>query len=175
MPNYDFACDNNSEHLIEKFVPLAEWSAEMSAWCEQCKCLAHQVVLPRGAGTTITPFVYYVNKNGEIRIPGSSNLPVPPGHTRCEVTTLHELRQLEARVGREERSKISHAREMDDAISQEETQGLRRELRSAMERMSPAGRDFAQVAIEMGNRRSSARSKSYDPQLYFNILHNSER
>lgn len=173
MPNYDFECAH--QHQFEKFIPLSEWKDKMRIPCEVKGCTkeAYQVVLPQGRGSTITPFVYFMNKNGEVRIAPSSNLPTPKGHTRCEVTTLHELRQLEKRVSREERSKISLNREISEQLDAEEHAQNRRDLRHAMESMSEAGKDFARLAMEKSNRKRDY--SGYDPGMHFYILHNDDR
>lgn len=173
MPNYDWACEN--EHTFEKYLPLSEWKDKMRIPCEQegCSGLAHQVVLPRGAGTTIEPFVYYVRSDGKIEVPGVSNLPTPKGYTRCEATTIGEMRNLEKRLGREERAELAMHRELSDAINEQETTERRRELRSAMENMSAAGRDFARYAMEQGNKKRNF--SSHDLGYHFSILHNDER
>lgn len=173
MPNYDFECSQG--HQFEKYVPLSEWKDKMRIECEQegCTAEAHQVVLPRGAGTTIEPFVYYLRSDGKIEVPGVSNLPTPKGYTRCEATTIGEMRQLEKRLGREERAELARHRELSDAIDEQETNERRRELRHAMERMSNAGRDFARYAMEQGNRKRNFRS--HDLGYHFSILHNDER
>lgn len=191
MPNYDFSCP--SGHQFEKYIPLSEWKDKLRIPCEGlvdtplavpegaepiiartvCTELASQAFLPRGTNSTIEPFVYYLNAQGEIRVPGQSNGPIPPGHTRCEVTTLGELRSLEARMSREERAKISQRREVEDYYEAQERTELRMELRSAMERMSQHGRDFARYAIEQTNKRRNY--QSFDPGLHLSILHNDQK
>lgn len=172
MPNYDWGCVRDESHIFEKYVPLAEWKDKMTIPCEKCGADAKQVILPKRSGS-FKPFIYYLNAAGEVRYAPDSVTPPPPGHTRCEITTLHEWRKFESRCNAEERSKISQAKEVEDAVSQYETSESRRELRTAMESMSQAGRDFAQVAIEHNNRKS--RGYSHDPGLHFGILHNDER
>lgn len=175
MPNYDFQCEAETPHTFEKYVLLSEWRDKMRIPCEveDCKAEAHQVVLPRGTSTTIQPFVYFLNAQGEVRIPGTSNLAPPKGHTRCEATTLHELRQLEKRCGAAERSKIAQSRELEDYYESQTREEERRELRSAMSNFSQAGKDFAQAAIQRTNNKRDF--KSFDPGYYFEVLHNDER
>lgn len=183
MPNYDFICEDG--HQFEKYIPLTEWKDKLRIDCEhikhtasgtpfKCGKAAQQDFLPRGVGCTIEPFVYYLNAAGQVRIPGSSNLPTPPGHTRCEVTTLHELRKLEGRCSREEQSKLSNRKEYQEAMEQAETSENRRELRAAMEHMSPAGKEFARLAMERGNARRPP-GYSHDLGFHLGILHNDER
>ena len=173
MPNYDWQCA--AEHTFEKFLLLSKWKDKMRIPCEKAGCNeeAHQVVLPRGSNTTIQPFVYYLNAQGEIRIPGSSNLPTPKGHTRCEATTLAEVRQLERKCAISERSKIAQSKEVQDYYNQQESEADRRELRSAMENMSEAGKDFARKAMERSNQKRDF--KSHDPGYHFQVLHQDER
>lgn len=172
MPNYDWQC--SEDHAFEKYIPLAEWRDKMRIPCEveDCKAEAHQVVLPRGTSTTIQPFVYFLNAQGEVRIPGTSSLATPKGHTRCEATTLHELRQLEKRCGVSERSKISQSRELEDYYESQTREEDRRELRSAMSNFSQAGKDFAQAAIQRTNNKRNF--TSFDPGYHFEVLHNDE-
>jgi len=177
MPNYQFECEQG--HSFQKFLPLEVWDTlkpgqKLTVPCEECGSSARQDFLPRGTDSTITPFVYYLNAAGEVRIPGASNLPTPPGHTRCEVTTLGELRRLEGRCSREEQSKLSARKELQEYYESQEIAENRRELRAAMEHMSPAGRDFARLAMERNNERRSA-GRSHEIGYHFGILHNDER
>lgn len=176
MPNYDFGnCSANLDHSFEKFIPLTEWQDKMRIPCEieGCTGEAQQVVLPRGAGCTISPFVYYTNAAGEVRVAADSRHPTPANHVRHEITNLHELRKFEKRLSTEERSKLANRKEYEDYSFQQEQNENRRELRSAMESMSAAGRDFAMAAMEKNNRKS--RGYSHDPGVHLNILHNDER
>lgn len=172
MPTYDIECPKG--HQSERYMPLSEWKDKFRVECavDGCTELAWQVVLPRGTSSTIEPFVYYLNAAGQVRIPGSSHLPTPPGHTRCEATTLHEVRKLEGRVSREEYSKIAQRKEIEDYHSGEEKAQFRSELRQEMNRMSEAGRDFARRAMEQGNKKVV---RAHDPGLHFSVLHNDER
>jgi len=177
MPNYQFECEQG--HSFQKFLPLTIWDTippgrKLTVPCETCGASAYQDFLPRGTDSTITPFVYYLNAAGEVRIPGSSRLPTPPGHTRCEATTLGELRHLESRCSREEQGKLSRRKEYQEAFESEEIAQNRRDLRSAMEQMSPAGREFARAAMQRNNQRRAA-GYSHDLGFHFGILHNDER
>lgn len=197
MPNYDFTCPN--DHITEKFVPLSEWRDGMTTPCEKCGEQAEQVVLPRGATTAITPFVYYLTPTGEIRVPGTSErgMPMPQGFQRCEITTFGELRGLERRLSRQEFSKISQASELrdyqDEMDSKQDRSDMRDYLRTGrvpeidqaetarrgevvftgrMKEISPAAREMMQMAIDRSNLKR--RFQSHDPGLHLFILHNEE-
>ena len=198
MPNYDWQCEEG--HTFEKFLPLSEWQDKMRIPCEKEGCSedAHQVVLPRGTSTTLQPFVYYLNAQGEIRIPGSSNLPTPKGHTRCEATTLAEVRQLERKCAGSERSKIALSREIEDAndagMRQLDRNDIKQYLSSnrvpeidyeatdktgeivytgRMKEMSAQARDMMLAAVERSNSKRDF--KSHDPGYHFQVLHQDAR
>lgn len=194
MPNYDFRCPNG--HVTEKFIPLTEWQENLTITCE-CSELAEQVVLPRRATTTISPFVYYLTPTGEIRIPGRSDGPVPKGLTRCEATTFHEVQQLEQRMSREEQAKLRESVELRDYYHELDHQSDRADMRhylasgkvpeidqelsqkrgevvytGRMVDISPQGRDMMLQAIERSNKRRNFSAQ--DLGYHFHILHNFE-
>lgn len=194
MPNYDFRCPNG--HVTEKFILLKEWQDNLTIACE-CGEAAEQVVLPRRATTTISPFVYYLTPTGEIRIPGRSDGPVPQGFTRCEATTFHEVQQLERRLSHAEQAKLREQVELRDYYDAEDRAADRGDMRhylasgkvpeidhertratgevvytGRMVDITPQGRDMMRQAIERSNKQRKFFAQ--DLGYHFHILHNRE-
>ena len=102
------------------------------------------------------PVVVHRDAEGNIRYPAHVDAPVPAGFQKVELRTIGEIRNFEAEVNLRERAKADQHLSRRERDFSEAQSHRRRELRSRMEHMSPFGADFARLAMERGNNRSSA-------------------
>jgi hypothetical protein len=113
--------------------------------------------------TAFDPVVYHVNQQGQVRFPGSVDAPVPAGYEKRELRTVGEVRAFQRRVNQTETSKIRQSVEAECAWLEHLESTTRADLRQAMQRMSPRGRAFAELAIAQHN---ATRPTSRDADFY---------
>lgn len=151
MPLYDFQClDETCGRVFERLLRLCEYDDPQA--CPSCGGTSHKVLLPSGVNAShFDPVVIHRNAKGEYRYPGSADAPVPAGFEKVELRTFAEIDQFSRTVNQQERRKIDEQVSREQyAIDQVESR-LRPELRAAMQRMTPAQRAFAQIAIARNN------------------------
>ncbi len=121
------------------------------------------------------PVVVHRDATGNIRFPGNTNAPIPEGYQKVELRTVNEVRRFEAEVNQREHAKADEHHSRREAAFSEKQAFLRRDLRTAMERMSNYGRDFAQHAIDRGNnRRQTPREVGFHLDVFSNDSSNRE-
>jgi hypothetical protein len=104
-----------------------------------------------------------------VRFPASPDAPVPSGFAKRELTNIHEIRKFENRINSEERRRWDERKTREEMTFNEQRQQRHAELRQAMQRMSPYGRDFAQIAMEQTNGK---RRGNYDAQFRVDVFSN---
>lgn len=105
---HDFRCNSCSK----TFLDITEFDRALGSVaprpCPACNALCHRVFLPRGnRNATIAAkerTVYYRGPNGDIRIPGRNDVPMPEkfrrlGYQRVECESLADVRRLEREKG----------------------------------------------------------------------------
>lgn len=102
------------------------------------------------------PVVVHVDKQGNIRFPGHADAACPAGYERRELRTVNEVRSFERHVNLKDRVEWEQRQAIREQQFSEQQSANRRELRSAMERMSQRGRDFAELAMRRNNDRKKA-------------------
>lgn len=121
--------------------------------------------------------VIFRDRRGQIIIPGTNQDPTPAGCRREEISGVFETRKLQKELDRQSRDQHEMAQERNEPINEFRRKQRQSELRRKMSQMSPAGRDFARVAIEKSNAKAR---KRYDPGNHVvayeqnNPSHNSE-
>ncbi len=78
---------------------------------------------------------------------------MPDECVRVEVQATHDKRRIVAAMDREEREKAEQVFIGKQMLHERDESARRRELRSKMEHMSPAQRDFAKFAMDKNNQK----------------------
>ena len=113
------------------------------------------------------PVVIHRDAEGNVRLPGNKSDVPPEGFERVELTTINQVRQLEAAMNGKAR------REWEDWKQRESEHfsGLQREgrraLRERMREMSPLGRMFAEYAMAQNDSR---RRPDFDPNFFVEVF-----
>ena len=165
MPTYTYECPKDG--TFELTLPLRKWDDHKR--CPKCKEMSEQVLIPsRGDAHFEVPIVVHVDASGKFSFPAHQDAPVREGYEKKELRSIREVeafeRKVNARLSRE--SAEHNARE--EALLSSVLDKNRKELRTAMERMSPAGRTFAEFAIRMNNER---KRKTSEVGFHTVILH----
>lgn len=111
--------------------------------------------------------VVHVDAHGNYRFPGHADAPVPPGFERRE---LHgrDIDRMERTVNSQQRRDREMREELRAQSEEPRRSASRSDLMHAMRSMTPAGRDFAQYAIDRANNRVRGR---YDPGFHVESRH----
>lgn len=112
---------------------------------------------PRSMAQSFAPVVVHKDAQGNYRFPGSPDAAVPPGFERVELRTTAEVRRFERDVNRAEAERHDGAQVREEGFYAGFKAQQRAELRAAMARMSPAGRDFAREAMRANDERPRGR------------------
>lgn len=170
MPTYDFQCQSETcGKVVEKILPIAQRNEP-----GPCACGAglERVYLTtrQSEAQRFDPIVVHVNPlTGEYRIPGAGDARVPAGYERRELGTIREIERFERHANKIERGKSDmHATREQNYIDHLQ-KDRRSELRQAMQRMTPFGRDLARLAMA---RNDARRPQTQDCGVHFEILHN---
>ena len=96
MPMYDFECPKG--HITEHFLPRFQ----EKVICGEKGCKEEGENRPAfwySSGTrfaqSFSPVVIHRDANGNVRFPGHSDAPVPPGFQKVELATVHDIRKFE--------------------------------------------------------------------------------
>jgi len=164
MPVYEYSCDKHG--IFALTLPLSKWDDHKP--CPKCKKKSEQVLRPTERNRGFAPIVVHVDAEGNYRFPGAADARVPKHCHKVELKTIREIEKFERDVNAKMR------KEADDHNSREEMRFAevqnknRRDLRTAMERMSPQGRDFAMFAMKQNNMR---KRKTSEVGFHVQILH----
>jgi phage FluMu protein Com len=103
------------------------------------------------------PTVVHLNAAGEVRFPGRSDAPLPPGFEKVELRTIRERDRFERSINARENGKYAIYMENRERVYAEVERQNRSDLRARMTNMSNLGRDFARVAMERSNNKPRPR------------------
>ncbi len=122
-----------------------------------------------------SPVVVFQDGDGSFRFPGQDSDPTPSGCQRVELRTVSEVRSFERAINRRERAKYQARQEFQDRCFSAQRKSDRSELRSLMQRMTPFGRDFAEIAMRKNDQKSmSSQSTRYDPKFRIEVFSDNE-
>lgn len=172
MPLFDWLCP--SGHYFEHVLTLSAYRdiipcQHKNKRGKKCTKKATRQYFTQGQARAqrFDPIVVHVDQEGNTRFPGRSDAKMPAGYQRVELRTISEARAFERRYNqrlRDEHEVRDNTRREQFSINQTQN---RSELRDAMRHMSSKGKDFAQFAMEMNNRKTRP---AYDPRGYFEAL-----
>lgn len=167
MPIYSFSCVN--EHIVEKILTIAERTNPGP--CPECGRILERRYLSRAEerAQRFEPIVYFESPDGRFSFPGRSDAKCPEGFETKRVCTFREYEQFSRKVNQIERGKIERQVEAEQEWLEHQEATNRRDLRSAMEHMSPAWRAFARRAMEASNNNPN-RPKVRDPNFYVEVF-----
>lgn len=169
IPAYSYECAKHG--IFELSLPLRKWSDRMP--CPQCRKISEQVLLPqRGRGEFANPVVIHVDSKGNYRFPGAPDAKCPPGFVKKELKTIRDIEHFERQFNAKLRSDSDRHHENEERAFAERRAQLRSELRQAMNHFSPAGRDFAQMAMRINDER---KRKTTECGFHVTILHEDSR
>ncbi len=172
MPTYTFECPAHGE--FEIVIPVSEHSDHYPCpkWTGSYPCRETTVQTystSRPKDWAIKAIVVHLGADGAVRFPGHENARVPKGFNRVELKTLGEIAAFERQVNQKLSSEASKHIENEERHFEGVRSRLRSDLRQRMHTMSPFGRAFAQLAIEMNNARKRKKS---DVGFQVDILNN---
>lgn len=163
---YVYECEKHGD--FELILPLRKWDDHKP--CPKCKKSSQQVHRPQaGRNEFVNPIVVHVAADGAVRFPGRADARLPKGFARRELKTIREVERFERQMN----TKLRDEAEQHNQREHEHFEAIRKrnrsELRQAMQRMSPLGRDFAQLAMRINDER---KRKSSEVGFHCVILHN---
>lgn len=174
MPTYSYECPVHGE--FEVTVPISAHQDHPVCPYQNghpfymCMETTIQTYTPsKPKDWSIRPIVIHLGADGAVRFPGHENAPVPKGFNRVELKTLSEIAAFERQVNRKLTSEAARHIENEERHFESVRARLRGDLRQRMQTMSPFGRAFAQLAIEMNNARKKKKS---DVGFHVDILNN---
>lgn len=138
-------------------VRIGDWP-----WCP------HEDTLRRDA-QPFDPVLIFKDAQGNVRFPGRNDAPTPEGFRRVELRTVREVRAFEREMNLKETARHDAAQGREDGFHSYLQGRNRAELRALMDRMSPAGREFAAVAMEESDRRQGQRP-AFDPGFRIDVF-----
>jgi hypothetical protein len=169
---YDWTCKAHGQ-----FEALAGVNDErIVCRAEGCKKKAKRIFVSvsgigeaRNAQGFSAPLVWK-NADGSYTFAGSSHETAPEGAERVDLRTMSEIRNFERHMNDAERSKHNRSMERQQEVFEARRSMERSDLRQRMQSMSPAGRAFAQFAIQRGNDVRSKLYKTYEPGCHFKVF-----
>lgn len=170
MPMADYLCGTCSIHIEDFFHHPPD---EIPCEAEGCTGTAVRTFepqfsmrRPRRDAQRFSPVVIHRDSAGNVRFPGAPDAAVPAGFEKVELRTVAEVRQFERGMDAKERARFESGQAREADFYAERQRRDRAELRVAMQRMTPYGRDFARVAMEENDRKDAGRKTSYDPNFH---------
>lgn len=138
--------------------------------CPKCGKTSEQVLLPtRARGEFSQPVTIHVSSDGQkYRFPGAADARVPKGFVKRELKSIRDIERFERDMNARLRSDSDRHHENEERAFGEIRSRLRSELRQAMQRMSPEGRDFAAFAMAFNDNR---KRKTTECGFHVAILH----
>lgn len=121
----------------------------------------------RRAMGTLTPIIYFVNRDGNISLPPVSDCPTPRGYERREAGTLAEVDALQSRLQDQERRQLEEEHMLDEArwgaVRQRVSDNLRQRMVSAD--TSPYERDFISAYLELREEKRAKYQQRFSCDL----------
>ena len=112
-----------------------------------------------GDAQTFSPVVVFKDRKGNLSYPGSNRDRTPDGYERVEINTTRGVRQLQKQMDTE----LKIEREMVDMVEERSVNGFRKKrrerLREQMKKMTPQGRQFAELAMKKTDEKPKRRFK----------------
>lgn len=118
----------------------------------------------------LDPIVYFVNREGTIQLPPTSDIPTPRGFDRREADTLAAVDDLQRRLQDQESREWELGMQKDDAALAASREAIRSRLTQRMISSSttPYERDFIQSYLQVReDRRAHYRSRFEMDQCFF--------
>ncbi len=161
---HDFKCPNG--HVHDRMV---RWDVEL--WpCPECTAIAERVFLPKSENAArFRPVVVFRKADGTYRFPGRADERTPRGCVRVELKDIQAVRKFEKQEN--QRLKTIHEASMArrGANYEAEKKERREMLKSALSRMSPRARKFAEFAMSMSDAKESYSHRAAQYEAGFRI------
>lgn len=177
MPIYEYQCEDG--HLTEEILSIKDYRAFVPCREDQCNKEAQRIWhdtrverFHQRMAQNPNPVVIHRDKEGNVRFPASADAVVPPGYEKVEMHTLAEIHRFEKEQNTRMRLESEQFSQEEHKQREAMLKERHAELRQDMQRMSPYGRDFARLAMEMSNRRGPRNS---DPGFHVEIAHYDQR
>lgn len=103
--------------------------------------------------SSFDPVVIHRGKNGSVRFPARGDARVPEGYAKVELRTIQEIRRFEREINQQERAIHDDHQAREEHALTPDRSARRAEVRDAMRRMTPLGRDFARLAMKRNDER----------------------
>jgi hypothetical protein len=166
MPMVDLRCP--AGHEYEGFRHQSQVAEEEP--CQVCGETAKRIYRydrSHSYGGLTEPLVVWKRPDGTFAVPANRDAKKPPEYERVELRNAFEIRGVERAIGREEQEKWERSRVGKQQMFEGIQSGNRSELRSRMQSMSPAQRDFARFAMAKNNQKTA---EKYRGTFYFEAM-----
>jgi hypothetical protein len=166
VPTYIHECEDHGRFEIHcRLAEYDEWKP-----CPQCKKSSQQVFLPSNTRDCAfpEPIVIHVSADGSVRFPGDASAKVPKGFEKKELRTIREIESFEKSYNHTLKVEASQHQENEERYFTALHAQNRSDLRNRIASMSPLGRDFAMLAMQINDRR---KKKPTDCGFFSEILH----
>ena len=163
---HDFRCPKCG--LFERMV---DWQTEEVA--HECGEKASRVFLPARThkAQAFEPVLVYRDRSGHLRFPGRTGNRAPKGYEAVYLRTTQEVRSLEKQMNQSERRRYMESKERESAFFDPILKQARSDLRQKMQQFSPAGREFAQLAMRENDAKPSVDTR-FDPGFHLEAFSN---
>lgn len=172
MPLFDYEC--SKKHRFEAYAKVSDESLPCRA--EGCKEKAGRIFVscsgigePRDAQGFAPPLVWR-NADGSFTFAGSSHESAPQGAERVDFRNWSDVRKFEREMNQRERERHDRSVSVQQEVFEARRKAERSDLFQRMKSMSPRGRAFAEMAIQMGNARRSKLYQNFDPGCHFDVF-----
>ncbi len=169
----DYLCESCGLHFDQyvKREPPEEWPCECGATAKRTFDPALTMRRPINLNAqSFDPVVVHRDAEGNIRFPGHTHAPVPPGFQKVELRTVREVRALEREMNHRESARaLDHITREEMAFSADRAD-RRSDLTASMRHMSPFGRDFARVAMQQMDERRRTSRRTGEAGFYVECL-----
>jgi len=116
------------------------------------------------------PIVLFQNPlDGSYSFPASSDARLPAGYRRVEITNLRQADRITGEVNRRENQAIREQWHIEQAKQSSTNKQRRDELKSMMDKLSPAGRQMAEQAMRYADRKRAQRSMKGPGEANFHM------
>lgn len=167
MPMYDYRCETCNrtfERFFSKFVE--------SPNCTECgSVMSYEPSFWYNSrdAQSFTPVVIHRDSEGNIRLPGSVNAPVPPGFERVELRDIHQVRKFENEMNSKERDKAAEFRYAKSGNFDAQVRANREAMAQIVGKFSPRGRRFYDAMKEAADIKREQMSRRGTPEPNFHI------
>jgi len=151
MAQYEYECPEHG--IFQVTCRLADWS-DVKA-CPKCEQPSEQILRPSSThlGEFPESIVVHISESGDVRFPGDVNARVPEGFQKKEIRTIRELEHFERQMNVKLRAEAEQHQENEAKFFDAIHARTRADLRQQMQHMSPLGRDFAMLAMQINDSR----------------------